>query len=93
MKKVRSHLERTGKTAFINYFDKYKSSTDNNKLAKELLSDNTNASSMKAQLYKIRQAKWIFSHRKEKEALEIVANSRCVDKNIKTRAKEMLAQM
>lgn len=90
MTTVERALNSIGKKCFINYYEEFQSYTDKNALAKQLLANNKNATSLSAQMTRINYAQWIFDNKKEKEALSLIIKSNRLDEATKKTAREYL---
>ncbi len=88
MTTVERALNSIGKKCFIDYYDEFKYCNDKEVLARKLLTNNSNATSITAQMTRINYAQWIFDNHKEKEALSIIINSNRLDDVTKRKARE-----
>ena len=71
MTTVERALNSIGKKCFIDYYEDFKNCNDKEVLARKLLANNSNATSITAQMTRINYARWIFDNHKEKEALNV----------------------
>lgn len=88
MTTVERALNSIGKKCFIDYYEDFKNCNDKEVLARKLLTNNSNATSITAQMTRINYAQWIFDNHKEKEALNIIINSNRMDDVTKRTARE-----
>ena len=88
MTTVERALNSIGKKCFIDYYEDFKNCNDKEVLARKLLTNNSNATSITAQVTRINYAQWIFDNHKEKEALSIIINSNRLDDVTKRKARE-----
>ncbi len=88
MTTVERALNSIGKKCFIDYYEDFKNCNDKEVLARKLLTNNSNATSITAQMTRINYAQWIFDNHKEKEALSIIINSNRLDDVTKRKARE-----
>ncbi len=88
MTTVERALNSIGKKCFIDYYEDFKNCNDKEVLARKLLTNNSNATSITAQMTRINYAQWIFDNHKEKEALSIIINSNRMDDVTKRKARE-----
>lgn len=79
-------LNSIGKKCFIDYYEDFKNCNDKKALASKLLTSNHKAISITAQITRVNYAKWIFDNHHEKEALNIIINSKRIDEITKTKA-------
>ncbi|MBE6846659.1 MAG: hypothetical protein E7503_00780 [Ruminococcus sp.] len=79
-------LSSIGKKCFVDYFDDFKTCNDKAALARKLLTTNSNATSITAQMTRINYARWIFDTHQEKEALYIIITSNRLDDVTKRKA-------
>lgn len=86
-------LNSIGKKSFVDYFFDFKTSTNDDLLAKKLLSENKNATSFNAQKTRIYYAKLIFENNKEKEALKIIVSSSRLDKDTRDKALSLYREL
>lgn len=82
-------LNSIGKKCFIDYYEDFKTCKDKEVLACKLLMNNSNATSVAAQVTRINYAQWIFKNKKEREALSIIINSNRVDDVTKKKARKI----
>ena len=88
MTTVERALNSIGKKCFIDYYEDFKNCNDKEVLARKLHANNSNATSITAQMTRINYARWIFDNHKEKEALNIIINSNRLDDITKRKARE-----
>lgn len=88
---LNSSLKSIGKGIFVEYFYEFKDCQDKNALAQRLLSENTKAHSKQAQATRVSNALRIFHENKEREALELIAQSTKVKQEIREKAEEIMA--
>lgn len=79
MTTVERALNSIGKKCFISYYNDFKNCNDIKAFASKLLENNSNATSINAQITRINYAKWIFDSHQEKEALNLIINSKRSD--------------
>lgn len=89
MTTVSRALNSIGKKCFVDYYYQFKDCDNKQDLAQKLLNDNSNASSLSAQITRINYAQWIFENSLEKEALDIIIHSSRLDTQTIKRAKQI----
>ena len=89
MQTVSRALNSVGKQCFVKYYDRFQICTDKQALAEALLRDNPRASSLSAQLTRIRAAQWIFENGLEREALDLVLQSARIDAQTAEKARRL----
>ncbi|PNT92249.1 hypothetical protein [Clostridium thermosuccinogenes] len=90
MTTIERALNSIGKKCFVDYYEDFRSCTDKDALARKLLANNKNATSLSAQMTRINYAQWIFENKKEKEALDIIIRSNRLDDITIKKAREYL---
>ncbi len=89
MTTVERALNLIGKKCFVDYFYEFKGCADKHALANQLLANNISATSLTAQMTRVNYAEWIFDNRMEKEALEIIINSKRLDEFTRMQARKI----
>lgn len=84
-------LNSIGKKCFVDYFWDFKNCNDKQMLAEKLLNDNSHAFSLSAQITRINYAIWIFDNKLEKEALELIIESKRINKATLEKAKAIMS--
>lgn len=87
--RLKRKLQSIGKTCFIKYYEMFKDENCLNESLVMLISNNENYSIV-ATATRVNCARWIVRHNLTKEALEIITNSKKLDKTIKVKALELL---
>lgn len=81
-------LNSIGKKCFIDYYMEFKDCKNKDALAQKLLTNNSRATSITAQITRINYAQWIFNNHQERGALSIIINSNRMDEVTKRKARE-----
>lgn len=84
-------LYSIGKKVFVDYYDEFKNtSIDKYKLAQKLLEENPKAETISGQLIRIGYARQIFTENGQREALEIICDSKRLDDETIIKARKIL---